>query len=98
MERFPTEVQTLIFEFDNTERERFDKVVHQIRFIPVLQNILEWSCRCYVGIVGLEWYSPLFRLYKENTFLKKPRFVEEVRETCWGNYFHDVRRDRFQKV
>lgn len=61
MERFPKEVQILIFEFDRTKREKMDKVVHQINFIPVLQNILEWAVRCYVPIEGVKWYSPLFR-------------------------------------
>lgn len=39
MELFPVEIKRMIFEFDPTKREAFDKVVHQINFIHVLEDL-----------------------------------------------------------
>lgn len=39
--QFPREVQILIWEFDPEKKSRFDFVVHQMRLIPVLEELIE---------------------------------------------------------
>ena len=38
MDRFPGEIKTLIFLFDSTKKEMFDKTLHQMKFVlPMFQ-------------------------------------------------------------
>lgn len=55
----PREIKTEIFLFDRTGKEIFDKVVHHIRFMPVLFHLL--VC-VEVGEDG--WRETIFLLYK----------------------------------
>ncbi len=88
MNIFPLEIQTLIFEFDCTYKEKFDQVIHHIRFIPILENLLEWTS------------DPLFvkdrakcvRLIlhcKKTIFHEFPNQIENIKNVFWKNYIHD---------
>lgn len=52
MFQLPSDVKTMIFEYDTTGREMFDKTIHQINFIPVLHCIVFWK-----SMFGEEWYK-----------------------------------------
>jgi hypothetical protein len=64
MERFPIEIKRIIFEFDPTKKEVFDKVVHQINFAPCLDRILCCANDPYLKIQRWNWVKEI--LYWNN--------------------------------
>lgn len=55
----PEEIKIQIFLFDQTRKDLFDQVVHQIRFIPVLFHL-----QICVEVGQEEWRESIFFLYK----------------------------------
>lgn len=86
--KLPEEIKTLIFEFDSTEKEKFDRVIHQLQYIPVLQQLkrnikmyqvskdLWWIC-----FLENSWSNIWFRVKKEN-----PERIESIRKGFWKEY------------
>lgn len=87
MDRFPIEIQRAIYEYDSTEREKFDLVIHQIRFIPVLKNITDWSLDPMLYRSN-QWVELLF-LYNKKHVLNTPEWVHHLRQQYWYSYIYE---------
>ena len=65
--QLPVELRTKIFLFDRTRKELFDKVIHQIELIPVLDQILSHS-NFYGNLKSTKggfWYKEYFRVFRK---------------------------------
>lgn len=56
MDRFPDEIRRQIFQFDRTKIENWDKIVHQLKFVVVL-NQFEFRANRYAYEEFEDWYQ-----------------------------------------
>lgn len=67
----PKEIQDIIFYLDPTKKELFDKVVHQINFIPVLEHL-----------IGTYEFFTHFKCTKK---IQKER-IQKIKLDAWRRY------------
>lgn len=77
--KLPIEIQVIIFSFDSTWREHFAKTLHQINFIPVLQELTFFSC-----LNQKMWRQHIFDFQK--AFRNPSWIVQMERQEKWKGF------------
>lgn len=84
-ENLPKEIQDQIFMYDRTKTERFDKVIHQIRFIPILDQ-LEAKYFFYWSWYPENWWSRYLNAYRKLNRRPSRKEVDLLVEMGWRRY------------
>jgi hypothetical protein len=79
----PDEIQFMIWSFDPTGKELFDKTLHQIQFIPVLQEI-----KYYFYTNETNWRKDIYDFKK--AFHNPTWIVHMIRNDNWKRFRQEL--------
>lgn len=89
METLPDEIKAIIFMFDPSRKEQFDKTLHQMKFVLPLFQIKK------MREVGENWQTDYLERTRENRALWKelfdhhPHFIEIYFHLKWKAFLED---------
>lgn len=90
----PEEIRLKIYSYDSTVKEMFDRVIHQIKFIPVIGQFF-WKARRDGDWMSKQHFEDFQRVRPKwyRWSIERPLYVQNLAMMSWNNYW----RFRFGK-
>lgn len=87
MFNLPKEIQTKIFSYDSTHRDTFHKVVHQIKMIPVFDQLNEKYLFYTHSISPKPWWVFYFKAKRHIRRKTSKNEIVFIRKIAWIHHW-----------